>query len=273
MVDGNIITEAGPVSTGTDPVTITPSIPAIEATPVTITPESPKIEIAPVVDEVAKTPEPVKAETPKIETVLGSDPKAEVKPEIKPEGEVKPEAEKVESSQSEEPAPLPTYESFVLPEGVSLDNQRLGEFTKELAEFETSPKTHEEFQKFGQKLVDKHVAEVQNTVQRLTEHYQQAWEKQTNDWKDAFIADPKIGGNRQETTVKSALEFIRTHGGTAEQQNEFRNLMQTTGIGNHPAVIRLLANAMNANREGQPIPASKPVPKVTSKIQRRYGDT
>lgn len=255
--------------------------------PTTPVAEAPKVEAAPVVNSESvkvetPAPEAVKTEVPKeATTVLGAEPevKAETpkeseapKTETKTEGQ-EAEVKKDESKQSEEPAPLPTYEAFALPEGITFEDDKLNEFTKDLAEFETLTKAdHAETQKLGQKLVDRHIAEVQNTITRLNEHYTNAWEKQKNDWKESFVKDPEIGGNRQDTTVKAALEFIRTHGGNETQQKEFRDLMETTGIGNHPAMIRMLAKANMNLAEGKPLPGTKPVPEANSKVQKRYGN-
>lgn len=184
------------------------------------------------------------------------------------------EQTKEDGGQSAEAAPLPAFEAFTVPEGIQVDAEKLGEFTKELAEFEQATKAdHAELQKFGQKLMDRHIAEVQATVDRLNEAYVAAFEKQKSEWRSAFEKDPEIGGNRADTTVNAALQFIRTHGGNEAQQQEFRELMNATGIGNHPALIRLLAKANSVLSEGQPLPAEKPPQQPRSKIERRYGQT
>ncbi len=253
--------------------------PSNETAPVTNTPAAEKV---PEVEKVAETA-PV-AEPKKAETALGADPKAETPkdkaPEAKPEDTKSAEAaateepKKEEASQSDEPAPLPSYEAFTLPENITLDSEKLVEFTKDLGEFQNATKADQKaVQEFGQKLVDRHVAEVQETLKRRDEYYVATWEKQKSDWKEAFENDPEIGGNRKETTVNAALEFIRTHGGNEEQQKEFRDLMESTGLGNHPAIIRMLANANLAKAEGKPLPAAKPAPQNTSKVARRYGNT
>lgn len=254
------VTAAAPAASTPEPLA---SVAVDAATP------SPAPATDAVVTEAVKAPE----------TVLGAEPPKEpVKaPDVKPEevkADVKVEPKKEEAAQSDEPAPLPTYEAFKLPEGISLEGEGLSEFTKELAEFQTNTKAEQAaVQEFGQKLVDRHVAEVQTAIKRLNDHYAQSWEKQKIEWKDQFVKDPEIGGNRQETTVKAALDFIRTHGGTESQQQEFRQLMETTGIGNHPAMIRLLAKANMNMSEGKPLPATKPSTTVTSKVSRRYGET
>lgn len=224
------------------------------------------------------TPEPKKDEP---STILGA-PKEEPKPEaVKPEepkkDEIPAEAEKPaekkeEASQSEE-APLPTYEEFKVPEGITLEKEQIGKFTEMLAEFEKTKPDHAAFQSFGQKLVDTHIAEMQAMAKKVEDSYRDAWETQRKEWKESFEKDPEIGGNRQITTVNAARDFISTFGGTDAQQAEFRNLMETTGLGNHPAVIRILANAMIAKPEPKALAAVKPIPQVQSKIAKRYGST
>lgn len=231
--------------------------------------ESPPAAVAPLQPPEAPIPPAAPAEVPAVvaaTSLLGAEPEA--KKEDKP-AEVKVDAEKKEEGgQSGEPAPLPVFEAFKLPEGFSPDDAKLGEFTKELAEFETATKAdHAMLQAFGQKLVDRHIAE----VQRLNDFYKTAFEKQKTDWKDSFEKDPEIGMNRTETTLAAAREFIRTHGGTPEQQKEFRDLMTSTGVGNHPAMIRMFSKANVAYAEGKPLPGTKPPSAPTSKVERRYG--
>lgn len=230
--------------------------------------EAPAVETTPVVETPVS--EPVKPS----ETLLGEDPK--VQPEIKPAEADKPvegEQPKTEEVKSEEPAPTPVYDAFTLPEGVTLDDARVKEFTDILSDLETKAKgvDHTLFQEFGQKAVDFHVNEVKSAVEGVTKLYQTTWEKQKTDWKDAFLKDPEIGGNKFQTTVDSALTFIRTHGGTEEQQKEFRNLMETSGLGNHPAMIRILAKAGSAMSEGTPLAANKPLSPPKSKTATLYG--
>lgn len=228
----------------------------------------------PTVEVVPAEPSTVLGQNPVVEAPAKDTDPAPVAEPKDPNAADAVEAPKDEGSQSDEPAPLPSFESFTLPEGFTADEAQLGEFNKLLGEFENATKAdHAEMHKFGQSLLDRHIAELNNHAQKLNDFYKTSWEKQKNDWKESFLKDPDIGGNRQETTVKSALDFIRTHGGTEEQQTEFRNLMETSGVGNHPAMIRLLAKANMAMSEGKPLPAVTPVASNRSKIATRYGNT
>lgn len=270
----------------TAPVTpVVASVAAPAAAPIEA-PVAPVTAVAPI---PAPTPEaaPVApVEAPKAVTVMGEalDSKVEavkpveITPKPEPVAEVKPAVEpvkeepKAQEGQSENPAPPPAYDPFTVPEGVTLDEERVTKFTDILRELETTGKAdHAAVQQFGQKAVDFHVEEVQKAVENLQNSYMTAWEKQKTDWKDTFMKDPELGGNRFQTTVDAARNFIRTHGGSPEQQQEFRDVMESSGLGNHPAVIRLLANAGTAMKEGTPIIATKPVSAPKSKVSTLYG--
>jgi len=239
---------------------------------------------------------PIQAETPaeiisdavedkpeQVTTLLGEPSKEEPANKETETNEVKVNQE---GGQSDDPAPppaeevveepveviQPTYDPFVFPEGVSLKEDRIKEFTDILSELELSGKAdHAAVQAFGQKAVDFHLNEVQRVAEDLTKLYQTTWEKQKTSWKEEFLADPEIGGNRFQTTVDAANNFIRTHGGTAEEQAEFRQIMESSGLGNHKAVIRILAKAMDNMSEGEPLAATKPVSTPKSKSTTLYG--
>lgn len=215
----------------------------------------------------------IKADEPKKEsTLLGA---ASVTTEqVSTETPKESETTEQQVSQSEEPAPLPTYEEFTVPEDFELDKERIGDFTKALAEFEMKTKAdHAEVQALGQSFMERHITEVRNSVERHTSALLDAFEQQKSDWREAFEKDPDLGGNRRDTTLNAANEFIKTHGGTPEQQKEVRELFDLTGVGNHPAIIRLLAQAAHSREftEGKPLPATNPVPMVKNKIEKRYG--
>lgn len=198
------------------------------------------------------------------------DPKT-VEPVKTPEQQTTSEIKDDKGSQSDEPAPLPVYEQWKLPEDLKLDEKDSTEFNTLLGELQNTTKSDGEvFQKFGQSLVDKHIAAVNTTVGRVHEAYQTAWQKQTDGWRESFIKDPEIGGKRQETTIRLANEFIDTHGGTAENKAAFREIMKQTGLGVHPEVMRLLSSAMSRMSEGKPLPANPPMASV-SKTQKWYG--
>ena len=267
MVDPTPVTsavvEAAPAVTPTLVSAQTVTTAPIEAVQAVVAPEA--TPVAPTVETA-----PTGSEKPP-ETILGEALKP-VEPVLAPVPETSTEVKPTEGGQSDEPAPPPKYEPFALPEGTTFDEARMGEFTKLLSGLELDGKaSHDVVQKFGQEAVNFHINEVQKAVQETTKFYQTSWDKQKTDWKTATLNDPELGGNRIQTTVDSALNFIRTHGGNAEQQKEFRDLMETSGLGNHPVILRVLSNAGRAMSEGAPLAATRPASAPKSKVATMYG--
>lgn len=252
------------------PVVAAPAVETVVApvvAPVVVPAAAP--EIAPAVETKveAKAPE-VKTEP----TVLGSE---EPKPPTPVDGAAKqPEGEKKEEvSQSDEPASLPSFDPWVFPEGVVADTAKVEAFNKMFGQFEVSTKVdHAEMQKLGQQLIDFNISQMKELHEQVNKQAQDYWDNKSQEWLEQFKKDPEIGGNRQDTTTRAAREFIRRHGGTEEQQKEIRDLMETTRLGNNPAMIRLLANANTAKSEGKPVPATTPPAPKLSRKQKFYGN-
>lgn len=244
-------------------------------------PNSPVIESAPVLEAALAIETSTAPEVPKSPvdvTILGeNEPKVDANV-INP-----PESITVEdATKNPELNEFPIYESFELPEGITISEEQVQDFNKLLGEFEVSTKAdRSEVQKFGQNLINKHISEVQQVSTRLQEQYQNAWEKQKSEWYTQFENDAEMGGNRKDTTKNLVLNAIKNYGGSEEQQSEFRELMTHTGIGNAPPLIRTIANlakeisSLKARYEGESsvkqLAATKPESTIRSKIETRYG--
>ncbi len=249
---------------------ITPVAPVVTA--------APAVDAQPVVAPVTETA-PASIEAPTVEATLltGDKPKAEpvkaadAKPaEVKP-AEVKPVEGETKAVEAEAPV-APVFEAFTIPEGVTVDAEKIGEFTQALIEFETKTKaSHEEMQVFGQSLIDRHIKGVEEAQTKLLNKLIEDGKKERDTWKDTFLKSPEFA-NRTDTVLNSAIDAINIYGGSKEQQQEFRDLMASTGVGNHPAMIRMLSNMMFAKPEPKQLAAptiAKAVPK--SQMQKRYG--
>ncbi len=243
-------------------VALVESAPAITETPIV---ETPSVEASVSTETIVSE---TKSEIPVAETLLGAEKKPqEAVSEEKPEGEAKTEETPSEEAPLEV-VELPKFEPFQLPEGVQLEPEKIGEFTKSLAEFESKTKaSHEEVQALGQQFLNKHIEEMQRYHEFLT----QSWNKQKTDWKDSFLKDPEFS-NRTETAVNAAIDAINVYAGDNKQQKEFVDLMESTGLGNHPAMIRLLSNVMLAKAEPKPLAAPQIASGIKqSKISKMYG--
>lgn len=271
---------------------------------------SPAVEApvsAPVVDSPAAAPAPdIASPTPvdgavsepvEVESVLGDSAKPEVKTETvtDPKPETKPEVKAPEKAATETPTDgeakpdgevkveLPTYEEFKLPEGVNVDKEQLIEFTKVLGEIEAGKLDHAGMQEAGQKLVDLATKATADTVTRLNDYYVQIHENQKKEWFESFKKDPEMGGDKLQETVSTLRDAVDLYAGTEAQVAEFRSVMKETGVGNHPAVIRILNNmaqkiqkytteADNGNGgSNRIVPGARPAPSKTKDYQRFYG--
>lgn len=267
-------TPAAPAVAEPAPVVAPAAIPAPEQSPALPAASTPvETTIEPTVLGVEPAVEPVKPEPAKVDPskpVVSPDTKVDAKPDA----DVKPEDAKVEPAKVEVPDALPVYEALTLPEGVTLPAERISEIDSMFGNFEKASKAdHAEVVRFRQAAVDYQLAIAKDMQASLQKAYQDHWESQTAKWRKDFEADPEIGGNRKDTVVAAANQFIRTHGGSADQQKSFRKLLQDTGLGNHPDMIRVLANAgmSRTNNEGVPLPAQAPAPAKMGKIARMYG--
>lgn len=109
-----------------------------------------------------------------------------------------------------------TYE-FKAPEGVTLDAARVAEFTAFAQEHKMAPEV-------AQKLVDMaSQAEVSSTQARIA---------QVTAWADEVKADKALGGDKLPESVATAKKALDLG------PPELRDLLNTTGLGNHPAVFK-----------------------------------
>lgn len=194
----------------------------------------------------------------------------------KPEEVKAEEKPAAEAPKAEEPAiVLPTYEKFTLPEGVTLQDEKVGEFTKLLGEFETSSKAdHAATQAFGQKMVDLYTKEAAELSERVSKNQVDVWNRTREGWKENFRKDREIGGNRQQTTLKQCKAVLDRYKSSAGD-DRYAALTQTfslTGAGDHPAMIHFINwSSQFATERARPVAAVVPKsPNPNSRAQRRY---
>jgi hypothetical protein len=142
------------------------------------------------------------------------------------------------TAEAQPPAPI-KYEAFKLPDGVKLDDERIGKFTEVTGAAQVP-------QEVAQKLVDLHVEEMQRFAgevkQQAETHQRDVWNKLNDTWKTDLRKDEKLGGNRIETTLSLAKAVLEEYGGSPEQVQELIAHTSNNGMGNFPGFIRLLAN-------------------------------
>lgn len=238
------------------------------ATPAT-TDETPVVEAAKVEETVADKKE---EEVKQVE---------EAKKEDVP-NETKSEEIVEEAKQDAEP---PVYDNFELPEGLDFVEEKIGEFKSELADFQVKHNLDKDtMQELGQKLINRHVSEMQRFHQEINDGYVKKFEEMAEGWKDSSKSDPEIGGKRFEATVNNANAAIeRAFSATEdsarskEELSEFQQLMNDTGIGNHRALLRVFSRLNQIidgyeSERSKSIPASKSVTSgLSGKLEKMYG--
>ena len=130
------------------------------------------------------------------------------------------------------------YEPFTMPEGVAADEEILGEFAATAKELKLSQKDAQRLADLGAKIQTKQAENFRNT--------------QTQ-WMEQSKTDTEFGGPAlQENlgTAKRALEAFATP--------ELRTLLNQSGLGNHPEVIRHFVRVGKAiSEDGRIVTGSK----------------
>lgn len=119
-----------------------------------------------------------------------------------------------------------TYEAYKLPEGVQVDEALLGEFNTVAKELGLT-------QAQAQKLVDLQAKTAAAGETGRQEYLEQALKVQSEKWVNEIKSDPELGGAKFDATVSTAVKAISTFFG-----DDFRQLLNDSGIGNNPALIR-----------------------------------
>lgn len=115
--------------------------------------------------------------------------------------------------------PLDGYE-FKAPEGVELDKAALGEFLPLAKEMGLNAEQ-------AQKLVDLQA--------RFTQQQAQSYVDQQAKWVDDIKADADFGGAKFDESLRQAKAVVDFVG------PEFKEFLNTSGMGNHPVIFRALA--------------------------------
>lgn len=137
------------------------------------------------------------------------------------------------------------YTDFTVPEGYTLDETVL----KESSELFKSLNLD---QAGAQKLIDMYVAKTSEAFQQPYKAYKDMREG----WVKEIKADPEIGAklDQVKSTVARAIDGL----GDAKLADSFREAMDVTGAGDHPAFIRVFYRLAQLVTEGKPVAGSGP---------------
>jgi hypothetical protein len=83
------------------------------------------------------------------------------------------------------------------------------------------------------------------------------YETKQNEWKSQINSDPEIGGSKWNGT-RASIGRLFDSLGDANLTDGFREAMDYTGAGNHPAVVKFLARVAQRLTEGGPVRGGGP---------------
>src|SRR5580765_8064558 len=143
------------------------------------------------------------------------------------------------------PAPDP-YDSakLTLPEGFDKEGESFKAFEGLAKEAGLSHKA-------AQTLIDQHTAAIKASTDALYAE----WYKQNETWQEEVKADAEIGGAKLEGVLQTVSKVLDN----AELTDpKFREALEFTGAGNHPAVARTLYRWAKALSEGESVNGNPP---------------
>lgn len=154
--------------------------------------------------------------------------------EDKPDGESKEteaDAEKKEGDEGDKPKAPEKYEAFQVPDGFTLEGERL-------EKFQTLAKSSNWSQEEAQGVLNDFVSTVSDDFQARHAKLVEGWGKELKE-------DPEFGGANFEPNLKTAASAVARFGGQPliDVLNEF-------GLGNHPVVNKTFLKIGKAISEG-----------------------
>lgn len=217
------------------------SAPAVVTTP----PASGITEPAATTPATTSAPTDVKTELGTGTPAVTEPAKVETPPVLGPDG--KPVAPAAKTADA---APITfAADKLTLPEGMKLeqfDKTALETLGATLADDKLDPQAR------GQKLFDLYTSE----IKRVQESYQTEWSNTNKEWITRVKADPEIGGTKYEATKTAISKAIDTLGTDAAKA--FREGLDATGAGNHPAIWKGLAKWAALLTEGGHVSGNPP---------------
>lgn len=191
-----------------------------------------------------------------VPAVAAAAPSADVKPADaaaaeKPAAETKPDAEP--PSLLGEPAITPfKAEALKIPEGFDFPDELKGT----LGELATKHKLSQEVM---QEIVELGASREKARAEAEASSQLQAW-KDTNDkWRDEIVNDKELGGDKLDNVVRPTVSKMID---MLPNASEFRQALNLTGAGNHPAMVRALYHLAQQLTEGGPVQGKPALPKA-----------
>ncbi|WP_028970150.1 hypothetical protein [Sphingomonas sp. URHD0057] len=132
-----------------------------------------------------------------------------------------------------EPATVPEKYELTVPDGFEgIDSDVLAEATPVLKELNLTNEQADKLTPIAAQLVKK-------TMDRAEQAVTDRAIQNRKDWAEAFDKDEKIGGANKEQTIKDAAKAFDHYG--LKKGEGLRLLLDESGLGNHPDLIRFVS--------------------------------
>lgn len=152
------------------------------------------------------------------------------------------------------PPPVEVQYDLKAPDNALFDNTHLEQFKGLAKELGLTPEA-------AQKLVERDNQLLSGFVDKRT----QEWSTQTAQWGEQVKADKELGGENFNSTVTSARTALDRFASP-----EFKRMLNETGYGNHPELVRLFANIGKAMKEDRMVSTGAPVSKEKTMAEIFY---
>lgn len=237
--------------------TTVPAEPAPSPTPAASTPEpvapaggtvDATVPVEPIAEAAA--PAETAAEAPKSSaSMLG-----EVLKEKDAAGKVEPPKTPDATNPLEPPAPTlePVAYEYSVPETLNMDDTTKGEFAKALDAFRADPS------KGAQAIIDMGTRAMTEYAQGLQQEQVKVWNDTRSSWRNQVLQDPMIGGAGHAAAMGS-IARMRDYFVAEPDRQAFNEMLEVTGVGDHPQMLKLLYNVSRFFDEPTP-PAPNPAP-------------
>jgi len=175
-----------------------------------------------------------------------ADDKAALEANLTPEQKAEKEAaeKKAADDKAKQAQSAPEkYEDFKAPEGVVLDGEVVSEFQAVAKELNLS-------QENAQKVIDRLAPKI---AQKTSAQINDAVAKARTEWGETSKTDKEFGGDKLTENLGVAKKALDAFG-----TPELRNLLNETGLGNHPEVVRFFYRAGKAINEDRLVTGGRP---------------
>lgn len=139
------------------------------------------------------------------------------------------------------------YADFKLPDGVKLE-------ATELTDLQTYAKANGFTQVQAQAVLDRTLKTRTDAETSVVQKQQEAVKQLSTDWKAATQADAEIGGDKLTATLATAVKARDAYGSP-----ELIKILNDSGMGNHPEVVRFFAKVGAAMSEDKHVQSGKSV--------------